>query len=961
MIARPYKGLASFDDTELDARLFFGRDAERDTLIANLQASRLTVLYGASGVGKSSLLRAGVAQALRARGEAIVAVHSTWIERPVDALVESIRAAAPPLGPTAGLADTAAAAARHGDVVLLLDQLEEYFMYHGADGALLGGLHELLRRSGLRVSVLLSVRDDALAQLDAFSGRLPETFGNILRLEPIGARAAGEAIVGPLDAFAEITGERMTAEDSLVDALQAEVENGLGTPFLQLILDGIWEEERRTGSTELNEGTLARLGGTQAIAAAHVSKTLDALPDDLRYLAARIVRQLVTPSGTKVALSEADLAGYAGVERGRVAPLLERLGRARILRAVDEIGERGPVYQIFHDVLAQPLLEWRQAVEVARARSGARRVAVAALAALVVVAAIAVYAVVQRSSANAQARRSHAHELAAQALAEIPTSPAAALGVALHAAKISPDGEAAAVLRSGLLAMRERRVLHLGGSTTALVRGERLLVASSDGKVGIDDLRGSSVLELPDQRGLGPLAWTSDGALLTTGTSGGKVVIWDAANGRALRTIRMPAPIVALQFVGHLLLIGSGGHLRLVYGPHGTTRTFRVGGAVSAAALAPDKRTIAVAWKRAGHVTTQILGVNTRRVLRTLPEKGIDVVAFGPRGDLLATGSTDKTARLWTAKGRLVHVLPQRGHILGLAFSPTGKTLISTSEDGTAAVWDVPTGRRELLLTGATGSANAAAFAPDGTEYAVAFADRDARIYNSIDGRLLAPLAGHTDSVTSVSFDAAGRVIATSSDDGTVRLWSADPSDQLLPTRRLIGPTPAVQVTSPDGRFVLTRKGRDAFIRDAKTGRLLHTLSGHRSLVTDAEFSPDSRFVVTASLDHDARVWDARTGRLLHVLRGHFFPVYAASFSPDGQWIATASQFSAGLWNAGTGQLIEYLRGAGAPLANVAFAGSDTLIRARDDKGNGWEATCLVCQSLPGLEQTARARIAALR
>src|SRR5581483_10377492 len=76
--ARPYKGLASFDDTELDARLFFGRDRERETIVANLFASRLTVVFGPSGVGKSSLLRAGVAQELRRRHAGTVVVHGSW-------------------------------------------------------------------------------------------------------------------------------------------------------------------------------------------------------------------------------------------------------------------------------------------------------------------------------------------------------------------------------------------------------------------------------------------------------------------------------------------------------------------------------------------------------------------------------------------------------------------------------------------------------------------------------------------------------------------------------------------------------------------------------------------------------------------------------------------------------------------------------------------------------------------
>jgi len=954
---RPYKGLASFDDSELDARLFFGRDAERETLVANLLASRLTVLYGASGVGKSSLLRAGVARRLRAQGSVVV-VHAAWIERPVDSLIESARAAMPPLGPTAGLADTIAAC--DGEVMLLLDQLEEYFLYHGPDGPLVNALHELLRRPGLRARVLLSVRDDALAQLDAFTGRLPETFGNLIRLDPLSPRAAGEAIVKPLETFADVTGERVVAEGSLVAELQSEVAEGLGAPFLQLVLDRVWEEERRGGSSELQLTTLSRLGGSSAIAAAHVNAALAALAVDQREVVARMIRQLVTPSGTKIALSEADLAGYAEAPRERLRPLLEQLSRERIFRAIDEIGDRGPTYEIFHDVLAQPLLEWRQRIQVERARSGARRLAAAAIAALAVVAAIAVYAFVQRSSAKAQARRSHAHELAAEALVSIPSNPATALQLALQAAHLSADAAAADVLRDALLAMRERRVLHLGGTTTALVRGERLLAASSDGTLNIDDLNGRRLVRLPRQPGLGPVAWSTDGTLIATGSSDGTVAIWDARTGRLLKAIRTPAPITVVQFTGHVLLIGGGGHVRLVYGTHGTTRVIRVAGAVTTAALASDKHVIAVAWKRTGHVTTQLIEPRNRRVLKTLPEKGIEVVAFGRRG-LLATGSTDKTVRLWRPNGHLVRVFAQRGHILSLTFSRDGKTLISTSQDGTAAVWDVTSGERELLLTGATGSANAAAISPDGSEYAVAFADRDARIYNSIDGRLLAPLAGHTDSVTSIAFDAAGRVIATGSADGNVRLWDANASDELRRSQQLVRPAPPAHVTSPDGRIVATRKGRVAYLRDAKTGHVLHVLAGHRSVVTDAEFSPDGRLLVTASLDHDARVWDVRTGRLLHVLRGHFFPVYAASFSPDGQWIVTASQLTAGLWNASTGELVEYLRGTTTRLTNARFAGNGTTILARDKNGNGWEATCVVCQTLPGLEQTAQARLAAVR
>ena len=130
----PYKGLNAFEDTELDALLFFGRERETEIVVANLIASRLTVLYGPSGVGKSSLLRAAVARSLRSLPEEpIVVVFSSWSDDPNVALAEAVGEAA------GGAIDGSAVAALEDaqsrrDVYLVLDQAEEYFLYHADDG-----------------------------------------------------------------------------------------------------------------------------------------------------------------------------------------------------------------------------------------------------------------------------------------------------------------------------------------------------------------------------------------------------------------------------------------------------------------------------------------------------------------------------------------------------------------------------------------------------------------------------------------------------------------------------------------------------------------------------------------------------------------------------------------------------------------------------------------------------------
>ena len=131
----PYKGLTPFADTATDAMLFFGRERDVEIVCANILASRLTVLYGQSGVGKSSLLAAAVARQLRGLPERpVVVVFSAWSDGPAAALAHALCAEAG-VDPSESLATAVErACGARGDVYLLLDQAEEYFLYHPAGG-----------------------------------------------------------------------------------------------------------------------------------------------------------------------------------------------------------------------------------------------------------------------------------------------------------------------------------------------------------------------------------------------------------------------------------------------------------------------------------------------------------------------------------------------------------------------------------------------------------------------------------------------------------------------------------------------------------------------------------------------------------------------------------------------------------------------------------------------------------
>ena len=425
----PFKGLSAFEDSELDALLFFGREREREIVVANLIASRLTVLYGPSGVGKSSLLHAAVARSLRELPEdPLVVVFSSWSDDPNRGLAEAVREAAG-LASNGSATDALMAAQAHRDVYLVLDQAEEYFLYHADDSGPRSFAEALPAVLGTpqRVNVLVSLREDSLAKLDRFTGRIPGLFANTLRLDRLDRASARAAIIRPVERYAALTGAAVVVEPELIEAVLDEVGTGqieltlggLGTvegepvgtrveaPYLQLVMQRLWEEERAVGSNVLRAATLTRLGGAQHIVEEHLDGAMSELSPDQKDVAARLFNHLVTPSGTKIAHEVSDLADFGEAGEGEVESLLATLAGRRIVRSVDD-GER---YEIFHDVLAQPVLAWRagyeaeREIEEERERAGRkqRRLLVVIALGVVLLAAMAgvtAYALTQRSEAQ---------------------------------------------------------------------------------------------------------------------------------------------------------------------------------------------------------------------------------------------------------------------------------------------------------------------------------------------------------------------------------------------------------------------------------------------------------------------------------------------------------------------------------------------------------------------------------
>ena len=288
-----------------------------------------------------------------------------------------------------------------GPILLVFDQFEEYLLYHASDkegDAFDAEIAQTINREDIDANVLISLREDSLAALDKFNARIPHLLSNMLRLDHMDLVSADIAVRKPIEVYNGTESGNaapVTIEDALVDAVIADVRIGqvrlaerggtgrldskadterVETSFLQLVLEKLWQADVEAGPRQMRLETYKRLGGAQEIVSSHFGQAMQKLDDSEQAVCARFFDRLVTPSGTKIAYSVSDLVQFAGGNEDEVARVLKKLTDARILRTIEARGggENHGV-EIFHDVMALPVLQWVAQFAQKKQKAAARR------------------------------------------------------------------------------------------------------------------------------------------------------------------------------------------------------------------------------------------------------------------------------------------------------------------------------------------------------------------------------------------------------------------------------------------------------------------------------------------------------------------------------------------------------------------------------------------------------------
>ena len=973
----PYKGLKKFEPEDTD--LFFGRDQFLAGLVNDLEQTNFILLLGASGSGKSSVVRAGLIPWLQQKwGKHFVSLMFTPDRDPFESLYGSLL--------SRGYSQSQAELARTGKVdtlsqvvktlkpaesfwLIFIDQFEELFTISEDDKRDLF-IRSLVKLSKERVSdppirIVATMRADFLDQLDSAPANLLARITEKHR--PLITQMQSDELRLAIEQPAAHHG--VVFETGLVEQIIKEVQGQAGClPLLQYTLDRLWETELQAATFQtrtLTISTYRQLGGVRGALQQRVDQVYSALPEAEQLAAQRIFLKLVGIGGNAEAGIEWQpvrrRAYRMEFSTGLEQKVLTQLINENLLISNRPAQSQASTVEIVHETLLSSWAMLRDLIQNNRkAIADSNRIQEQwqqwqqtkseddLLRGSLLVRALELkedetfQQVLYGFGAGEEQfiRRSMEWHNRERRRTIVGLTIVAAL---IAAAAIFAGFQWRQSERQFILSMSKRSE-SLSGSEqgfNALIASLRsgrelqrvrwmqlkpdverqVLTALQNAVYGV---RESNTLE-GHKGAVNSVSFSRNGQTLASSGADGTVKLWDS-HGKLLKALKAhnDAIVYNISFSrdGQTLVSANADGTIQLWSLDGTLLKTISGhtGAVYRVNFSPDGQTLASA-SADGTIKLWKLDGTLIRILRGHTDT-VYGVNFSPDGQTLASASADGTIKLWKLDGSLTQTVKVSNKaVLRVGFSPNGQELITTSDDGNIKFWSKD--GRELAHLFQEGVVYHAIFSPDGKTIASGGGDTMVRLWSK-DAILLRTFQGYTEGILGLAFSPDGQTIASASEDGTITLWKGDS----IWAHTLQGHTDEVTdvIFSPDGKIIASASHDKTVKLWSRDGALLKTLTGHTDVVHGISFSPDGKTIASASWDKTVKLWNVENGHLLKTLTGHSGKVYGISFSPNGKMLASASNDGTiKLW-ALNGDVLKTLYGHTDVIHNVSFSHDGKLL-----------------------------------
>ncbi|ETK35381.1 nSTAND1 domain-containing NTPase [Microbispora sp. ATCC PTA-5024] len=900
----PYRGLVAFQPE--DADWFFGRSPLVERLGELVGRLPVVGVFGASGSGKSSLLRAGLlGEVSGGTGEPWRGMIMTPGDHPLDALAELVAKATrgdvetlrddlarDPAAVNAAVAaalDVAPDGSPPTRLLLVVDQFEETYTLCDDDGErrrFVEALLALALGDGGRAVLVLGVRVDFLAHLSQHPDLVDALRGEAqLLVGPVSTPDLREIVVRP----AEQAG--LTVEPDLLATVLADASEEPGS--LPLISHALLETWRGRSGRSLTLAAYQAAGGVRGAIAQSAERVFGELGPAEQQAARRVFLRLTAlgdgTEDTRRPISRAELVGVA--DPGVTSTVLDRLAAARLIVLAEEtvdVAHEALIRAwprlhgwltddrenlVVHRRLTDAAHTWRELERDSGALYRGAQLLVARTWAEdhpqelneVESAFLRASRALEESERTATRRRTRLLQRLLAGMAVLFLLALLGGGVAVRQGREAGHQQLVALSRQ--LSLKARSLLETDPDLAGLLaiaafrlnpepetRGALLSVAAAARRRVELNAEGPAVFGL---------AFSPDGTRLASAGTDGTVGLWD------LRTLTRVA-----TFSGPPKPAGSGEiNARAV----AFSRDGRLVSSVIRDAALGSSRGAVVVWDVA----------SGRPVFQRERERLTDALALSPDGTKVAVGVAGGGVELWDLRTGGRRVL--KGHheeVVALAFSPDQGFLVSTTGGAERPlVWDVATGSRFAALP-ATNVHRLGFDAADGT-LATGSAYHGVGFWRiRRDGVIRLPgLPKRTPYTWDMSAPAHGR-IAVADEDGLITVYDVA-RRQPIETYQDRSRTETLSLAfSPDGTMLASAGlGRTIVLRR----QAVPPFSGHSAAVNDIEISPDGRVIASASSDRTVRLWDAR-GNPIGTLGDHPDQVRALSFSPDGRLLATVTR-----------------------------------------------------------------------